>query len=469
MMSKITRRKPRLLIIGHGSYGKDTVAEMLSTQLKLGYLSTSKFVGVRFIWPVWGKERYSTFAKMFADRSNHRVLWGNFISAYNTPDKVRTATEMLETKDCDMCVGIRKKDEYTACINKRIFDHVIWVDASGRLPNESRESSELTASNADILIDNNGPISGLKVAIDNLQIMLHKEGYEVNYTDKKTSKNTSKKISKKTPEKTPELSWEDKPEHAIQVLDHGFFRVDEVMGSDSTIAASARMSYGRGTKKINDDRGLINYLVHNKHTSPLEMGEIRFHMRLPIFVMRQLVRHRTANLNEYSGRYSEMVELFYIPDLKQIKKQGKVNKQGSGDPLPDSIARAVQGRIESISSSAFAEYQALLRDGVSRETARMVLPLNTYTECVWKLDVSNLIKFLYLRDDDHAQWEIREYAIKIAEAVEYYFPLVYAAYKVKRNSVNLNENQVKALMLQNVKGLPKGEAKTVTDIIAHTP
>jgi len=448
--SSSIRRKPNLLIIGHAQHGKDTVAELISEKFNLQFSSSSMFCAEKFLWDNWGKERYDSFEEFYSDRSNNRTVWGNLISAWNTPDKCRTARTMLEEGN-NMYVGMRRKDELNACIKAKLFDMIIWVDASIRKPLESVESMRLSMQDSTYIIDNNKSKDELNKTINRLQSTLHADGFDVNYQTEK--------------QEEPTLNWMDKPVNAIQVLDHGFFEVKEVMGSDKTIADSARMSYGRGTKKVNNDAGLINYLVHNHHTSPLEMGEIRFHMRLPIFVMRQLVRHRTANLNEYSGRYSEMVELFYVPNLEQIKKQEKVNKQGSGDPLPDSIARAVQGRIEDTSSNAFAEYQALLRDGVSRETARMVLPLNTYTECVWKLDVSNLIKFLYLRDDDHAQWEIRQYAIRIAEAVEHFFPLVYAAYKRERDSICLTENQITSLISHNFVDMSVSETAVVNSLL----
>lgn len=450
--------KPKLLIIGHGRHGKDTVAEMISNKMGLTFASSSEFVGHKCIWPLWGQERYEDFNAMFEDRvtPENRVVWGNLISAYNTPDKSRTAYEMLNEGN-DMYVGMRRFDEYQACVDKNLFDHVIWVDACKRLPLEAKASNEMESKHADLVIDNNGPEENLQVAISNLQEFLHKEGFDVNMVDILVQ-------DSEVPELGKRLEWTDKPENAITVLDHGFFEVKEVMGSDVSIAESARMSYGRGTSKVNNDGGLINYLVRNHHTSPLEMGEIRFHMRLPIFVMRQLVRHRTANLNEYSGRYSEMVRLFYTPELAKIMCQGTINKQMSGEPLPESQAQFAQNIIWDISNYCFDEYERLLASNISRETARIVLPLNTYTECVWKLDVSNLIKFLYLRDDDHAQWEIRVYAIKIAEAVKRFFPLVYAAYMKTRESVSLNKDQIIAIIDRDVSSLPKGEAAEVMSI-----
>jgi thymidylate synthase (FAD) len=195
------------------------------------------------------------------------------------------------------------------------------------------------------------------------------------------------------------------------------------------------------------------------------MGEIRVHMRLPIFVMRQLVRHRTANLNEYSGRYSEMVRLFYVPESEQICYQDKVNKQGSAEPLPKNKAKLVQEAIKIVCNNAFDSYEALLLQGVSRETARIVLPLNTYTECVWKMDVSNLIKFLMLRDDAHAQYEIRVYAKLLAEALAHFFPDVNAAYEREKNRISLNMNQIDALLTGDLSNLPKGEANTVQNLL----
>ncbi len=260
------------------------------------------------------------------------------------------------------------------------------------------------------------------------------------------------------------LTWKDQPLNSTQVLDHGFFKVLEVMGSDQSIVDAARMSYGRGTKPVNSSAGLINYLVRNYHTSPLEMAEIRFHIRMPIFVMRQWVRHRTANLNEYSGRYSEMVRLFYVPDLERVCQQDTVNKQGSTDPLPPNEAELVRRSIRGISDEAFDEYETLLDMGVARETARIILPLNTYTEVVWKLDISNLIKFLRLRDDDHAQWEIRQYAKLVSDAVHQHFPLVFAAYKEVLKSQSLTEDEIYALITCNYDDLSASQAKKIADL-----
>ena len=335
--------KPKLLIIGHGRHGKDTVAQLIADKMGLTFSSSSDFVGRKAIWPMWGKERYDSYEAMFADRVNYRSTWGDLIEAYNTPDASRTGSEMIAEGN-DMYVGMRRVREWAACMKNKVFDHVIWVDACQRLPLEPSDSMEMTREHADMFIDNNGPESNLDIAVSNLQELLHREGYDVNFKEKSELEKGIEFMSNYEPE-APELGerleWTDKPTNAIQVLDHGFFEVKEVMCSDKEIAESARMSYGRGTKKVNNDEGLINYLVRNHHTSPLEMGEIRFHMRLPIFVMRQLVRHRTANLNEYSGRYSEMVRLFYTPELAKIMcqsdgfRQVLVQLQGLADGAGD--------------------------------------------------------------------------------------------------------------------------------------
>jgi thymidylate synthase (FAD) len=458
------RRRPKLLIIGHARHGKDTVAEMIEDQMGLTFKSSSIFVGEKCVWPAWGKERYSTFDEMFEDRvsTENRIVWGNLISAYNTPNQARTAIEMLA--EHDMYVGMRRIAEWQACKDANLFDYVIWVDACSRKDLENVLSNEMTSNHADLYIDNNGPESNLQIAVDSLQLKLHQDGFEVDYEKQfaKISTLDWEDVEFEQPVlEENRLTWADKPENAVTVLDHGFFEVKEIMGSDEVIAGSARMSYGRGTKKKNNDPGLINYLVKNHHTSPLEMGEIRFHMRLPIFVMRQLVRQRTANLNEYSGRYSEMIRLFYTPELAQIMCQGLVNKQMSGEPLPEDEARHAQAIILNSSNRSFDDYEKLLTQDVSRETSRIVLPLNTYTEVVWKLDVSNLMKFLYLRDDDHAQWEIRQYAILIGEAVQHYFPAVYESYLKVRDSVTLSRAQVRAMITGDYFHLSKSETEQV--------
>jgi thymidylate synthase (FAD) len=227
----------------------------------------------------------------------------------------------------------------------------------------------------------------------------------------------------------------------IPVLDHGFIRVVDYMGNDQAIVDAARVSYGKGTTKVSRNKGLINYLMRHRHTTPFEMCEIKFHVKLPIFVARQWIRHRTASVNEYSARYSIMKGEFYIPDVEKISSQSSGNNQGRSDvPLPNEQSSDV---IETLRNDAIQCYQHYLtmmnhddegktidetKTGVSREIARMNLTLNQYTEFYWKINLHNLLHFLSLRADSHAQYEIRVYAMKMLEIVKSWVPYTYDAY-----------------------------------------
>jgi thymidylate synthase (FAD) len=227
----------------------------------------------------------------------------------------------------------------------------------------------------------------------------------------------------------------------LPVLDRGFVRVIDYMGDDGAIVQAARVSYGRGTKKVSDDRGLINYLMRMRHTSPFEMCEIKLHVKLPIFVARQWIRHRTANVNEYSARYSVLEDEFYAPAPEQVASQASSNRQGRDQVLGAAEAAAVQDTIRANAARAYAEYLALLnqdergealdpgRAGLARELARIVLPLNTYTEWYWKTDLHNLLHFIALRADPHAQYEIRAYALVLLDVVRRWVPLSCAAFE----------------------------------------
>ena len=217
---------------------------------------------------------------------------------------------------------------------------------------------------------------------------------------------------------------------------HGFVRLIDVMGDDSSIADAARVSYGTGTRSVSDNRNLIRYLVRHKHTSPLEMVEVKFHLKLPIFVMRQLVRHRTASLNEYSGRYSIMSDDCYVPELDYIQPQSQTNKQGrSDDGLSDGWKTKYQQIINDIRSKCLIAYDFLIgsetieHGGLSRELARTVLPVSNYTECYWKMDLHNFFHFCRLRMDDHAQQEIQDYAKVMYEMVKPEVPIAAEAFE----------------------------------------
>ena len=207
----------------------------------------------------------------------------------------------------------------------------------------------------------------------------------------------------------------------------GFVKLLDVMGDDEEVENSARISYGEGTRKVNQTRNLIRYLMRHKHTSPFEMCEVKFHLKLPIFIMRQLVRHRTANLNEYSGRYSVMSDEFYLPEGDYLAKQSTTNNQGRGEPL-DSQG-LLQFEFNRIYDGASMAYQVLLEHELSREVARALLPVANYTECIWKIDLHNFFHFVKLRADSHAQREIRDYADAMYELVKPNFPICCEAFE----------------------------------------
>ncbi len=213
-----------------------------------------------------------------------------------------------------------------------------------------------------------------------------------------------------------------------KVLDHGFIRVVDYMGSDSSIVQAARVSYGKGTKQISQDEALINYLMLHSHTTPFEMCEIKFHVKLPIFVARQWIRHRTANINEYSARYSILDNEFYIPQPEHIAKQSSVNNQGSGEVFDIVTAKEIANSLKNDSQLVYYNYKKLIEQELARETARTNLTINYYTQLYWKIDLHNLLHFLKLRADKHAQYEIRVYAKKILELVQKWVPLTYKAF-----------------------------------------
>lgn len=226
----------------------------------------------------------------------------------------------------------------------------------------------------------------------------------------------------------------------VPVLDHGFVRVIDYMGTDSAIVQAARVSYGAGTKKVNEDAGLINYLMRHRHTTPFEMCEIKFHIKLPIFIARQWIRHRTANVNEYSGRYSIMDKEFYMPQAEHLAAQSKQNHQGRGEVLTGPEAQRVLEILKADATNAYSHYEEMLnsneegvitdpnKSGLARELARMNLPVNFYTQWYWKIDLHNLMHFLSLRADGHAQYEIQAYANVMLDMLKAWVPLTYKAF-----------------------------------------
>jgi thymidylate synthase (FAD) len=216
----------------------------------------------------------------------------------------------------------------------------------------------------------------------------------------------------------------------FKCLDHGFVRLIDYMGDDAAIVQAARVSYGKGTKTANDDRGLIDYLMRHQHTTPFEMCQIKLHCKMPIFVARQWIRHRMSSVNEISGRYSILKNEFYVPELEDIQPQSKTNKQGRAGELDPNKANIWRSDYNRACSEAFSLYNwATEKDiDVARETARMNLPLSTYTEWYWKTDLKNLFHFLALRIDGHAQKEIRVYGEAIADIVKLWVPMAHAAW-----------------------------------------
>ncbi|SNB61437.1 thymidylate synthase (FAD) [Arboricoccus pini] len=275
----------------------------------------------------------------------------------------------------------------------------------------------------------------------------------------------------------------------LPVLDHGFIRVIDYMGDDPGIVQAARVSYGRGTKQVSNDKALINYLMRRHHTSPFEMCEIKLHVKLPIFVARQWIRHRTANVNEYSARYSVLDREFYVPDRKFMKlmqverqqqsnqaglfgaldaatpehtaQQSTTNKQGREAVLESEAAAQVLRNIKRVSESSFTAYEKLLGEdgeggvegfGIARELARMVLPLNTYTQWYWKIDLHNLLHFTRLRADGHAQYEIRAYADRLIEILQAWVPLTYAAFANYRKDAAVLSSNAQELLRRHLAG-----------------
>ncbi|HET8611180.1 MAG TPA: FAD-dependent thymidylate synthase [Sphingomonas sp.] len=230
----------------------------------------------------------------------------------------------------------------------------------------------------------------------------------------------------------------------LSVLDHGFVRVVDYMGDDAAIVQAARVSYGKGTKRVSEDAGLINYLMRHRHTTPFEMCEIKYHVKLPIFVARQWIRHRTANVNEYSARYSILDKEFYIPAPEHLGVQSKSNRQGRGAALEGKEAERVFALLKEDSERTYIHYQEMLneseagsaidpeRQGLARELARMNLTLNFYTQWYWKTDLHNLLGFLSLRADPHAQYEIRVYAEAMLETVRRWVPAAFNAFEQYR-------------------------------------
>ncbi len=250
---------------------------------------------------------------------------------------------------------------------------------------------------------------------------------------------------------------------AIPILDHGFIRVIDYMGDDTSIVQAARVSYGKGTKKVSTDSGLIKYLMRHWHSTPFEMCEIKYHVKLPIFIARQWIRHRTANVNEYSARYSILDKEFYLPAPQNLAAQSQSNRQGRGEVLEGEKAKKVLDLLKGDAEQTYNNYEMMLNErydgstidknsvGLARELARMNLTLNTYTQWYWKTDLLNLMNFLRLRADHHAQYEIRAYADAMLDTVKKWVPITYEAfidYRVGGTEVSSKGKEVIKKLIQ---------------------
>lgn len=260
--------------------------------------------------------------------------------------------------------------------------------------------------------------------------------------------------------------------NAIKVLDHGFVRLVDTMGDDSAIVQAARVSYGAGTKTLRDDRGLIRYLMAHGHTTPFEMCEIKLHVRVPMDTWRQWIRHRTANVNEYSTRYSKAIDECQQTRPDAWRSQATTNRQGSGDAMPIDLGNKLTAAESHLHAVADAVYQERLAAGVAREQARKDLPLSTYTEAYWKIDLHNLFHFLYKRMMPDAQYEIRQYANVIASIVREWVPMAWEAFEDYRlYAVTLSREEivaVRAIVREGVSTIHLGQSKREADGIQET-
>ena len=274
--------------------------------------------------------------------------------------------------------------------------------------------------------------------------------------DQQSQENKTKRVT------APEL--EKMLYEAISVLDHGFIRVVDYMGDDTSIVQAARVSYGKGTKKVNTDVGLIKYLMRHWHSTPFEMCEIKYHVKLPIFIARQWIRHRTANVNEYSARYSILDKEFYLPASEHLAAQSQSNRQGRGNVIEGDQAKQVLDLLKNDAERTYKNYEEMLNErydgsiidekkiGLARELARMNLTLNTYTQWYWKTDLLNLMNFLRLRADTHAQYEIRAYADVMLDTLKKWVPTTYEAFMDYRVGGTEVSSKGKTVIQKLIKG-----------------
>ena len=283
-------------------------------------------------------------------------------------------------------------------------------------------------------------------------------------TDQQKKEISEQQLQKSTTKRVTSPELEKILYEALPVLDHGFIRVVDYMGDDSSIVQAARVSYGKGTKKVSTDSGLIKYLMRHRHSTPFEMCEIKYHVKLPIFVARQWIRHRTANVNEYSARYSILDKEFYLPTKENLAAQSTSNRQGRGDVINGKQADSILDILKKDAERTYENYEIMLNEkydgstidqnkkGLARELARMNLTLNTYTQWYWKTDLLNLLNFLSLRADGHAQYEIRAYADVMIDSLKRWVPITFDAFMDYRVGGMEISSKGKAVIQKMLKG-----------------
>lgn len=453
------KRKPRLLIIGHGRHGKDTFAELLSDTMDLQFTSSSLFVGERCVWPAWGFERYDSFEACFDDRVNYRSTWGDLISAWNTPDKARTARTMLNEGN-DMYVGMRRSDELEACLEEDLFDHIIWVDACDRLPEEPLNSMNLDSSMASIFIDNNGPESNLLTEVANLQDRLHKEGFSVNWTPEKpieTPKPDPQNVLIYEPTIFPMGQTQMDPEALRRWAEHNGL-TDLMMDTETPLGrmwqdmegedSIARMiEFGgrhcyRAWEKGRNRADYIANIIEMNHGSVLEHSTVNWAIQgVSRSLSLELARHRVGiALSQESQRYVDASEInFVVPPIVSYLSGGATNADVITEFHRDNILALdkykrlqdmIVDRIDYKVGSGLLKVDTMAKKRAN-EAARAHLPNATETRFLWTTNMRLLLHFLWLRGGSGADLEIRRLAVELLRHAQFIAPEIFNSMTTK--------------------------------------
>lgn len=459
------QRKPRLLILGHARHGKDTFAEIIRDLMDLDFQSSSVFVGERSVWPSWGEERYETFDECFADRVNYRSTWGNLIDAYTTPDKARVAREMFADGN-DIYVGLRRQAEFNACMNENMFDHVIWVDRSDHLPDEPADSMEMMASNADIIVDNNGPESALMTAAVNLQDRLHAEGFLVNWREdnvfvdeEEPTFSSTRKVQSNVlihqptvfpmgqtqmdPEALVRWSEFNGLEDHLNNMDTPLGRMWADMDDEDSIARmiefGGRHCY-RAWEKGRSRGDYITNIIEMEHGSVLEHATINWAIQgVSRSLSLELARHRVGiALSQESQRYVDASEInFVVPPIvsflfpedsstMQMFLKNNMYALAEYRELQESIVARLEDRVAigDIKADTMAKKRA-------NEAARALLPNDTETRFLWTTNMRLLLHFLWLRGGMGADLEIRRLAVELLRHAQFIAPEIFNSMTTK--------------------------------------